>query len=369
MVTGAKAPSEIQLPHGTLSFPAFLPDATLGVIRALDFEDVRRCGIGAVVMNVYHLMQRPGSSTVDALGGLHRMCGWEGPIVTDSGGFQAYSLIRENPRNGRIDDSGIHFKSGEVGRTFHLTPEKCIQLQLRYGSDIVICLDDCTHADDPIERQEVSVQRTIAWGRRCKEEFERLLAQRRRADGPRPLIFAVVQGGVAPELRERCASSLLEIGFDGFGYGGWPLDREGNLLSEMLELTRDLIPVHYPMHALGIGHPVNLVECRRFGYTMFDSALPTRDARHGRLYSRSQASPTSVSGKWFAYLYVQDEKHTKARSPISPECDCLTCSRYSVGYLHHLYKVNDTSFFRLATIHNLRFIAKLMDDLRTVQEA
>ena len=271
-------------PHGDLQLPTFLPDATLGVVRAVDAVDLLNCGLQGVVMNTFHLMQHPGSSTIQALGGLHTMCGWPGPIVTDSGGFQAYSLIRENAKFGAITDGGIVLRPEGSDRKFQLTPEKCVQLQVAYGTDVVMCLDDCTHVDDPLAVQQTSVRRTIAWAKRCKAEFVQLMAQKRLADADRPLLFAVVQGGGSPALRTECAAALLEIGFDGYGYGGWPLDADGELVDEMLALTRALVPAEFPMHALGIGHPANVAACVALGYDIFDCALPTRDARRGRLY-------------------------------------------------------------------------------------
>lgn len=356
----------LRLPRGELPLPAFLPDATQGVVRAVDSCDLERCGVAALVMNTFHLMQRPGSSTIQALGGLHRMAGWTRPIVTDSGGFQAYSLIRQNPRYGVLTEKGILFRPEGSDRKLHLTPEKSIQLQLSYGADVVICLDDCTHVDDPLPAQRASVQRTIAWARRCKTEFMRLLDQRRVASEQRPLLFAVIQGGGVRDLRRECAEALLEIGFDGFGYGGWPLDSGGNLLTEMVAYTRELVPDHLPMHALGVGHPANVVACSRLGYALFDSAMPTRDARHGRLYAFTNAG-RSLEGEWLDYIYIGDERHTKRDVPLSPFCDCLVCQRYSLGYLHHLFKLNDALYLRLATIHNLRFMVQLMERLQETQ--
>ncbi|HEX5501248.1 MAG TPA: tRNA guanosine(34) transglycosylase Tgt, partial [Thermomicrobiales bacterium] len=232
----------LELPHGAVALPAFLPDATLGVVRAVDATDLLACGVQALVMNAFHLMRRPGSSTVQALGGLHAMAGWPGPIVTDSGGFQAYSLIHENPHNGRIDDRGITFRPDGGARKFFLTPEKTVQLQLGYGTDVVVCLDDCTHVDAPAEEQRAAVRRTVAWSRRCKAEYERILAQRRTPPERRPLLFAVIQGGGDRDLRRECAEALLALGFDGYGYGGWPLDGQGNLLAEIIAYTRELVP-------------------------------------------------------------------------------------------------------------------------------
>lgn len=356
-------PTTLTLPHGTLSLPTFLPDATLGVVRAVDSVDVQACGITGLVMNTFHLMQHPGSSTVQALGGLHQMCGWPRPILTDSGGFQAYSLIRQNARYGRLTSNGIVFQPDGSNRKFQLTPEKCIQLQMSYGADILMCLDDCTHIDDNEEAQQASVKRTIAWAKRCRNEFDRLVKQKKLTNEERPLLFGVIQGGGSEELREECADALLAIGFDGYGYGGWPLDANGNLLVEMLRYTRNLIPMNYAMHALGVGHPVSIATCVAMGYGIFDSALPTRDARRGRLYTfiAGQAQPVSHRSDWLRFLYVTDDKYVKDGTPIAEHCDCLTCCHYSRGYLHHLYRANEAAFMRLATIHNLRFMAQLME--------
>jgi queuine tRNA-ribosyltransferase len=349
--------------HGEVSLPAFLPDATLGVVRAVDSSDLESAGIQAVVMNVFHLMQKPGSSTIQALGGLHKMADWPHPIVTDSGGFQVYSLLRQNPKSGKISDQGLHFQPEGSDRPFQLTPEKSVQLQMAYGADVVICLDDCTHADAPLAEQQTAVTRTLRWAKRCKTEFTRQLEQRKLSGERRPLLLGVVQGGGDTALRRQCAEGLLEIGFDGFGYGGWPLDSSGTLLREMLATTRALIPSEFPMHALGVGHPASILECTRMGYALFDSALPTRDARTGRLYTFT-SDPTApgfrLAGDWFSTLYIDDDKHIKTDTPLYPGCDCHTCRKYAVGYLRHLHKCGDTLFFRLATIHNLRFMARLM---------
>ena len=353
----------LDLPHGPLPLPAFLPDATLGVVRAVDSGDLADVGVTALVMNLFHLMQQPGSSTVQALGGLHAMSGWSGPILTDSGGFQAYSLIREQPKLGTLTDNGILLRPEGADRKLHLTPEKCVQLQMSYGADMIMCLDVCTHVDVPPDVQELSVQRTVAWARRCRIEFDRLLAQRKVADRT-PRLFAVVQGGGSAELRKACAGALLEIGFDGYGYGGWPLDADGNLVHEMLDLTRRLIPAEFPLHALGVGHPVNVAAGVALGYATFDSALPTRDARRGRLYTFT-GTPGVGSG-WFRFLYVTDDKYIKDVRPVDESCDCPTCRRYSRGYLRHLYRANEAAFQRLATLHNLRFMVRLMAALRAV---
>jgi queuine tRNA-ribosyltransferase len=381
------------LPHGALRLPVFLPDATRAVVRAIDSADLEAVGIEGLVMSAFHLMQHPGSTTVKALGGLHKMAGWPHPIITDSGGFQAYSMIRQNAKFGSLTDKGIVFRPDAKSKVL-LSPEKSVQLQMSYGADVVICLDDCTHPEDNDDNQRESVRRTIAWAKRCKEEFQRLTeaSPRRRGDAEKrrkaedeespdhpftlspsqpptsPKLFGVIQGGASKDLRKQCADALLEMGFDGFGYGGWPLDSEGELVRDMVAYTRELVPAHLPMHALGIGHPSSIVECFRMGYEMFDSALPTRDARRGRLMTFNQpVAETRFNNdvKWWSYRYIEDDKHMKADAPISEHCNCPTCRRYSRGYLHHLFKVKDASYLRLSTVHNLRFMVQLMDALRT----
>jgi queuine tRNA-ribosyltransferase len=347
-----------------LTLPVFLPDATLGYVRAVDSQDLESVGITALVMNTFHLMQKPGSSTIQAYKGLHQYAGWPGVIITDSGGFQAYSLIHQSDQFGSLTDKGIVFRPEGKDRKFVLSPEKSIQLQFSYDSDVVICLDDCTHVDAPRNEQELSVERTLDWANRCKAEYQRQMDQRQIDDAHKPLIFGVIQGGGFPDLRRKCAEGLLEIGFDGFGYGGWPLDGKGNLLSEIVGLTRELVPNEFPMHALGIGHPLNLVETYRLGYDIFDCALPTRDARHGRLMRFTIPPEAPLEGKaWLEYVYMQDKKYIKDTRPISEFCDCPVCTHYSLGYLHHLFKTGDWLFYRLATLHNLRFMTQLTERL------
>lgn len=355
------------VPHGQLSFPAFMPDATFGVVRSVGSEDLKSCGVQAVVMNVFHLMQHPGSSVIRALGGLHIFSGWDGPIVTDSGGFQAYSIVKRNPKLGSITNKGIVFQPNGSSRRFLLTPEKSVRLQLSYGSDLVICLDECTHVSDPFQVQQESVTRTVSWAKKCRAEFDRTVEQRQGTGELRPLLFAVIQGGGSLELRKECVERLLEIGFDGYGYGGYPLDSKGDLLTDIIRFTRELVPAEFPMIALGVGEPSNVIRCVEMGYELFDSSLPTRDARQGRLYASKGGffiRSTGLDEDLYSYLYIQDNRHIKSREPISPNCDCMTCSNYSRAYLHHLFKMKDALYPRLATIHNLRFMTLLMERLK-----
>ena len=365
MQTLILTPQNLKLGSGLLSFPTFLPDATFGYVRGLDASDLENLGVDGLVMNSFHLMQTPGSAVVGALGGLHRMSGWKGPIVTDSGGFQAYSLIRQNPKAGNIGRAGITYYPEGFSRKISLTPEKSIQLQMAYGSDVLICLDDCTDSSASYQEERESVDRTILWAKRAKQTYLHLVAERNLSDAERPRLFAVVQGGEFRDLRRACAEALLELGFDGFGFGGWPLNEAGALLADTLGYVRELVPVQFPLHALGIGHPEAVVLAHALGYQIFDSALPTRDARHGRLY-QFQEDPSRLgrfSSAWFDTLFIQDERHMRSDEPISPYCDALCCRRYSVGYLRHLFKMGDPLYIRLATLHNLRFMVTLCNRL------
>ncbi len=361
--------STLQVRQHTLPLPAFLPDATFGYVRSLTSADLSEAGVQGVMMNAFHLMQKPGSSVIQSMGGLQRFSNWDNLIMTDSGGFQAYSLIHQNPKFGSLNENGIIFRPEGSQRKLILTPEKSIQLQLSFGADVLFCIDDCTHVDAPFEEQQLSVQRTIAWAKRCKDTFDKQLATRQIPSENRPLLFAVIQGGGYPELRKHCAEALLEIGFDGFGFGGWPLDDQSQLLTDILAYTRELIPNQYPIHALGIGHPLNVYTCYHLGYALFDCAMPTRDARHGRLYARmSEEAVPSPNSDWFRYVYIGDDEYMRNAGPISPGCDCPTCQHYSAAYLNHLYRMKDASYQRLASQHNLRFMTQLMEILRNARD-
>jgi queuine tRNA-ribosyltransferase len=225
----------------------------------------------------------------------------------------------------------------------------------------VIALDQCTHPDAPAGEQRDSVRRTVAWGRRCREEFDRRLAARPPA-GERPRLFAVIQGGDEPALRRECAEGLLAGGFDGYGYGGWPVDDEGGLV-DAVGLTARLIPEGTPRLALGIGGPENVVAAHALGYRIFDCTLPTRDGRHGRLYVFRHGGAAPLAGDWCERVNIGNERFMRETGPVEPDCGCACCARYSRGYLHHLFKVKDAAALRLATIHNLRFFARLFERL------
>ncbi len=212
--------------HGALPVPAFFPDATRAVVRALDAGDLEECGV-PVMVNILHLSTHPGISVVGSLNGVHRFMGWQRPLASDSGGFQILSLIGENPSLGSVSEKGFSYRLAPGAEKEMLTPEKCIEKQMRLGSDILFCLDYCTHPEASPEQQQESVRLTVLWARRCKEAFRHEVEQRKLADHP-PLLFAVVQGGNNPELRRACVEQLGEIGFDGYGYGGWPIDAAGN---------------------------------------------------------------------------------------------------------------------------------------------
>ncbi len=351
--------------RGTLAVPTFLPDATRAGVRGTSSDDLRRIGIEAVVVNAFHLLRRPGARVVQAAGGIHRFMDWSGPILSDSGGFQVWSLIRQDPSRGVIRDNEVIFREPSTGEKWNLTPERVINLQFQLGSDIVVCLDDCTDADAPEAEQERSVERTVRWARRCREEFDRQVATRKGTDRPR--IFAVVQGGGVERLRRQCATELATIGFDGYGFGGWPLAADGSLLADPLRWVAESLPPDAPKHALGIGRADHVVAAFALGYSMFDSALPTRDARHGRLYAFKPgwaARRPSAGDDFFRAVRIHDQPYRVDHGPIEEGCDCPLCTSHSAAYLHHLFKVGDLSAERLATLHNLRFYVRLFEALR-----
>jgi queuine tRNA-ribosyltransferase len=351
--------------RGILPVPSFLPDATRAGVRGVTSEDLRGVGVEALVVNAFHLLRRPGARLIRAAGGIHAFMDWSGPVLSDSGGFQVWSLIRQDPARGVIRDREVIFREPSTGEKWNLTPERVIGLQFQLGSDVMVCLDDCTDAEAPLAEQARSVERTVAWARRSREAFDRLAAERR--DGPAPLLFAVVQGGGSGELRRDCAARLAEIGFDGYGFGGWPLAADGSLLTDPLRWVAQTLPPSAPKHALGIGRPDHVVSAFTLGYSLFDCALPTRDARHGRLYTFRPGYPAlgvRPGAAFFRAIHILDARYRVDQARLEEGCDCPACAHYSRAYVHHLFKVGDASAERLATLHNLRFYVRLFEALR-----
>lgn len=353
----------LELLHGELLLPAFLPDGTGGVVRSVDASDLRSAGIPGIVMNTYHLILKPGAKLIGALGGLHRFVNWNGVILTDSGGFQAFSLVRSNPEWGTIRKDGLIFKTNQ-GKKVILTPEKCIDAQFSFGSDIMMCLDYCTHPDDPYDMQKLAVDYTIRWAERSKLEYDRMVEAKYGHKGRKPLLFAIIQGGNDKELRHQCAEALTSMGFDGYGFGGWPLQDNGVLLTDILSYTAQLIPPGLPRYAMGIGKPENIIACARMGYNLFDCVIPTREARHGKLYIFNTSNLDLESRDFYECLYIKDDKYIRDDGPISESCDCYCCRNFSRAYLRHLFISKDCLAYRLATIHNLRFYTRLMSIIR-----
>lgn len=375
--------SQITIKGKEYSLPIYLPDATLGVARSLDSLDLTRIGLEAVMVNTYHLIQRPGEATLEQIGGIKKLMNWSGLVASDSGGFQLFSLIQKNPNMGKITDDGIVLYTGpKKQRKTLFTPEDSIRMQFVIGSDIMICLDDFTPPAADERRIRQSVERTIAWTKRAKAEFERQLIKHHFTADNRPLLLAPIQGHAHPEYRAWCSAELQKIGVDIYGLGGWPLDPQGKFDYEFCQRNAALTPEDSLRFALGVGTPENIVNLFAMGYQFFDCVLPTRDARHQRLYvfktdpahlTRKQLLELASAGQLdqvFGFLYCNKASLATDTQAISPYCDCPTCQptndqpQVSRAYLHHLFKVGDSSAFRLASLHNLRTYTRLIAILR-----
>lgn len=349
--------------HGQIKFPTFFPDGTRAVVKGgVDSLDLEAAKVEGLVINTYHLLCDDLNSKIQNVPGVHEFMHWKGPIITDSGGFQVMSLIYDNPGLGKITDEKITFKLPKSGKRVILTPEVSIDLQLKLGSDITIVLDDCTRPDQSESDQVKSVERTITWAKRSKAEFEKQTKGKKK----KPLLFGIVQGGNSFDLRKECAKELVKIGFDGYCYGGFPVDKEGNFLSEVLEFVAKQLPEDKALYAMGIGRPENIVESFKIGYGLFDCVIPTREARHKKLYVfGGDPNKLDILGEdFYSTIHFGSAKYENDMSPVSNFCDCLTCQHYSKAYLRHLFKVGDMLAFRLASIHNLRFYSMLLEQLK-----
>jgi queuine tRNA-ribosyltransferase len=378
-VSGGRIGS-LQTGHGVIGTPFFMPDATRASVRGVSRVDLEKVGVPAMVVNTYHLMLQPGAEFIGKSGGVHRFMHWDRPLLSDSGGYQVYSLIHRNPEMGRITEEGAEFHSVLDGSSHLLTPERAIAIQFDLGVDMIVCLDDPRPNDISEDEMEASVERTIRWAARCRTEYDRQVAERRLTDDSRPLLFGVVQGGTSVALRKRCAEELAGIGFDGYGFGGRHIDADGNFLEEVVRETAAAIPEDAPRFALGIGTPEDIVRCYRFGWDMFDCVIPTREGRHGRIFlwknpemtkpktqipNKTQNTNSKIqNGDFYETININNEQFREDFSPVDADCDCELCRNHTKAYLRHLFRVGDPLAGRLATIHNLRFYMRLMEELR-----
>lgn len=337
--------------------PVFFPDATRGLIKSLDTTDIENTRTNGILVNTYHLYKDLGIEYIMARGGIKKFMDWNGFVISDSGGFQVGSLIKMNPSAGFVNDKGATFKPlGE--KVVKLTPEDSIRFQMELGSDMVVVLDDFTDPKATYDEAKKSVDRTILWAKRSKDEFDRLCGQKQTTNDQRPLLLGVVQGGYYQDLRKYCAEELVKIGFDGFGYGGWPMNPDNSFDIESAKTIADNTPKDYLLYGLGIGMPEDIVELHKLGYNIFDCVLPTRDARHGRAYVFKD------DGYEYEFVDLTKGRMMQDDSKLSNLCDCLTCTRYTRSYLAHLFKTGDSTAGRLITIHNLHFYSMLMEKLR-----
>ena len=364
--------------HGNLATPFFMPDATRGFVKLSTMEDVLNTKTEALVVNTFHLYLQPGLELIKKAGGVHNFMSCQQPLLSDSGGFQVFSLIHRSRQMGKIDDQKVTFKSPLDGSYHELTPEKSIQIQFTLGTDMIVCLDDCPPNDFSHQQMKKSVERTLAWAKRCKDEYNRQLKKRKMTDNNRPLLFSVVQGGTEIEMRRYCARELAKIGFDGYGFGARPIDAEGNFLAEVLFETAQEIPEKFLRFALGVGTPEDIYRCALMGWDMFDCVIPTREGRHGRLFyfkkkfvdfkiNKNITGPVEKAPDFYETINICNASWAKDFSPINPNSKIPELRTYSKAFLHHLFRLNEPLGQKLAALHNLEFFQELLLRIRKIK--
>ena len=340
---GARA-GELETPHGKVLTPFFMPVATQATVKGLSPEEVRAAGAQIILSNAYHLYLRPGVGTVGKLGGLHKFMGWDGPILTDSGGFQAFSM---GPLR-KVTDDGIRFRSHIDGTEHHFTPQLATANQEGLGADIAMCFDQCIAYGASEKQVRQAMERTHRWAQECFDTHQ--ASPTGEAAGQ--ALFGIVQGGVFPELRDESARVISDIPFHGYAVGGLAVDENKEQMYRFTGQVANLLPTDKPRYLMGVGSPEDLVEGVARGIDMFDCALPTRVARNGSLFT--------PEGR----VDIAKSRYAEQQGPLDETCDCYTCRNYSAGYLRHLFRAKELLGLRLASIHNLRFVLSLMERIR-----
>ena len=342
---GAARRGRLTTPHGVVETPAFMPVGTRGTVKSLGPDDLKAAGAQIVLANTYHLFMRPGHALIRELGGLHRFMAWPGPILTDSGGFQVWSLSRLRT----VDEEGVLFRSPVDGALHALTPELSIEVQHALGADVIHPLDEFLANPATREDTERSLERTLRWARR---------SQTAHVGGPGgQALFGIVQGGAYPDIRERAARETVASGFDGYAIGGMAVGEPKPVMYELTAVVSALLPAGQPRYLMGVGKPEDLVESVARGIDMFDCVLPTRNARNGQAFT------------WDGPLTIKQARYERDPAPLDADCPCYTCRNFSRAYLRHLYMADELLAYRLLSLHNVSFFNGLMSAMRAAIDA
>ena len=343
---------ELTCAHGTAQTPAFMNVGTQGAIKgAVSAHDLKEIGCQIELSNTYHLHLRPGDKLIKEMGGLHRFMRWDGPILTDSGGFQVFSLASMR----KIKEEGVTFASHIDGRRIFMGPEESMQIQANLGSTIAMAFDECVENPAQHAYSKASCERTTRWLKRCKAEMARL-KQEGKATNPDQLLFGINQGCTFADLRVEHMKQIAELELDGYAIGGLAVGEPTEVMYEIIDAVEPYMPTDKPRYLMGVGTPVNILEAVARGVDMFDCVLPARNARHGKLYT------------WQGAMNIKNEKYKNDDRPIDPACDCPACRSFSRAYLRHLFAAGEMLGMRLAVIHNLHFYNELMVKIRQALE-
>lgn len=336
--TGARL-GKLHTPHGDIDTPVFMPVGTQATVKAMTPEELKDIGAGIILSNTYHLYMRPGEELIKKAGGLHKFMNWDRAILTDSGGFQVFSLssLRD------IKEEGVTFRSHIDGSKHFISPEKAIEIENALGADIIMCFDECLPYPCEHDYAKSSLDRTVRWAKRCKDTHK---------DTERQSLFGIIQGSMFKDLREESVKRMIDIDFPGYSIGGLSIGEPKPLMYEVLDWTVPLLPENKPRYLMGVGSPDCLIEGSIRGIDMFDCVLPTRIARNGTVFTSH--------GK----LVIRNAAYTEDFKPLDEECGCYACRNYSRAYIHHLFKAGEILGARLATIHNLYFLIHLMENIR-----
>ena len=330
-------------PHGTAQTPSFMPIGTAGTVKGILPEQLKTLGAETILANTYHFMIRPGVEIVEAVGGLHRFMAWDRPILTDSGGYQVFSLSALN----QLDDDGVAFASHVDGKKLYLNAEIATTMQNRLGADIIMCFDQCTHFPAAEHELEEAVRRTMRWARQCKDAH----------GNPRQMLFGIVQGGINQDLRARCARALVDLEFHGYAIGGLSVGEGHDHMIATVERVTPLLPAHKPRYLMGAGTPADLIGAVQAGVDMFDCVLPTRNGRNAFAFRANGP------------LRLRNSTHADSTKPVEEGCNCVCCQSYTRAALRHFFKYNEMLGPILLTLHNLTFYQGLMAQMRQRIEA